>query len=257
MLQLQSAFGVVALLLLAWVFGENRRAVSLRQATIGLVVTVVTAVGLIKLPFVAHAFGAINDAVGAIAAASRAGTSFVFGYLGGGDLPFDLRKPGADFILPFQALPIVLLMSVLTTLLFYWRVLPPIVRGMAWLLERTLGVGGAVRLSNAGNLFLGMVEAALFVRPCLAQMTRSELFLVMTGGMAGIAGTVLVLYATLLAPLIPDAAAHFVIASVLGAPAAILISLIMVPETEGKRTGGALDNPQLKVSSTMDAIVPG
>jgi CNT family concentrative nucleoside transporter len=148
-------------------------------------------------------------------------------------------------------------MSVLTTLLFYWRVLPPIVHGMAWLLERTLGVGGAVGLSTAANIFLGMVEAPLFVRPYLTQMTRSELFLVMTGGMAGIAGTVLVLYATLLAPLIPDAAAHFVIASVLGAPAAILVSLIMVPETNDQRTGGALDDPQLKVSGTMDAIVQG
>jgi concentrative nucleoside transporter, CNT family len=257
MLQLQSAFGVIALLLIAWAFGENRRAVSLRQAAIGLVVTILTAVVLIKLPLVAHAFGVINDAVGAISAASRAGTSFVFGYLGGGALPFDLKAPGADFILAFQALPIVLVMSVLTTLLFYWRILPPVVRGMAWLLERTLGVGGAVGLSTAANIFLGMVESPLFIRPYLAQLTRSELFLVMTGGMAGIAGTVLVLYATLLAPLIPDAAAHFVIASVLGAPAAILISLIMVPETREGRTGGALEDPKTQASSTMDAIVKG
>jgi concentrative nucleoside transporter, CNT family len=258
MLQLQSAFGVFALLALAWVFGENRRAVSIRQAAIGLAATLVTAVALIKLPIVAQAFGVINDAVGAISSASRAGTSFVFGYLGGGPLPFDLRAPGADFILAFQALPIVLVMSVLTTLLFYWRVLPPIVRGMAWLLERMLGVGGAVGLSTAANIFLGMVEAPLFVRPYLAQMTRSELFLVMTGGMAGIAGTVLVLYATLLAPLIPDAAAHFVIASVLGAPAAILISLIMVPETSDRHTGGALgEDPKMHAASTMDAIVKG
>jgi CNT family concentrative nucleoside transporter len=257
MLQLQSGFGIIALLAIAWILGENRRAVSLKQAGIGLVVTLVTAVILIKLPLVAHAFSAINDAVGAIADASRAGTAFVFGYVGGAALPFDLKAPGADFILAFQALPIVLLMSVLTTLLFYWRVLPPIVRGMAWLLERTLGVGGAVGLSTAANIFLGMVEAPLFVRPYLAQMTRSELFLVMTGGMAGIAGTVLVLYATLLAPLIPDAAAHFVIASVLGAPAAILVSLIMVPETTDQRTGGALDDPKMQVSGTMDAIVKG
>jgi len=254
---LQSALGIIALLLIAWAFGENRRAVSLRQAAVGLAVTLLTAVVLIKLPVVAHAFGAINDAVGAIAAASRAGTSFVFGYLGGGPLPFDVRTPGADFVLAFQALPIVLVMSVLTTLLFYWRVLPPIVRGMAWCLERTLGVGGAVGLSTAANIFLGMVEAPLFVRPYLNQMTRSELFLVMTGGMAGIAGTVLVLYATLLAPLIPDAAAHFVIASVLGAPAAILVSLIMVPETSKRLTGGSLDDPDMKASSTMDAIVKG
>jgi CNT family concentrative nucleoside transporter len=145
-----------------------------------------------------------------------------------------------------------------------------VVRGMAWLLERTLGVGGAVGLSTAANIFLGMVEAPLFIRPYLAQLTRSELFLVMTGGMAGIAGTVLVLYATLLAPLIPDAAAHFVIASVLGAPAAILVSLIMVPEADGRHTGGTLEvppvaaggpkvapDPGLAASSTMDAIVKG
>jgi CNT family concentrative nucleoside transporter len=257
MLRLQSALGVFALLAIAWALAENRRAVSLRQAAIGLVVTFATAVVLLKLPIVARAFGTINDAVGAISAASRAGTAFVFGYVGGGPLPFDLKAPGANFILAFQALPIVLVMSVLTTLLFYWRVLPPIVRGLAWLLERTLGVGGAVGLSTAANIFLGMVEAPLFVRPYLSQMTRSELFLVMTGGMAGIAGTVLVLYATLLAPLIPDAAAHFVIASVLGAPAAILVSLIMVPERSDRLTGGGLGNPDMDVSGTMDAIVKG
>ena len=263
MLQLQSAVGVVALLALAWIFGENRRAVSLRQMAIGLAVTFATAVVLIKLPGVAHVFGAINDAVGAIASASRAGTSFVFGYLGGGALPFDLKSPGADFILAFQALPIVLVMSVLTTLLFYWRILPPVVRGMAFALERTLGIGGAVGLSTAANIFLGMVESPLFIRPYLAQLTRSELFLVMTGGMAGIAGTVLVLYATLLAPLISDAGAHFVIASVLGAPAAILVSLIMVPETIDMKTGGTsgdprlAEDPDLHAASTMDAIVKG
>src|SRR5712672_1716708 len=103
MLQLQSLFGVVALLGIAWAFGENRRAVSPRQAGIGLAVTILTAVVLIKLPFVAHAFGVINDAVGAISSASRAGTSFVFGYLGGGALPFDIKTPGADFVLAFQA----------------------------------------------------------------------------------------------------------------------------------------------------------
>ena len=253
MLQLQSAFGVLALLAIAWSLSENRRAVSLRQMAVGLAATLITALVLLKLPPVARAFGAVNT----ISAASRAGTSFVFGYLGGGALPFDLKTPGADFILAFQALPIVLVMSVLTTLLFYWRVLPPIVRGMAWLLERTLGVGGAVGLSTAANIFLGMVEAPLFIRPYLASLTRSELFIVMTGGMAGIAGTVLVIYATLLGPLIPGAAAHFVIASVMGAPAAILVSLIMVPERIDQRTGGERVEVAKVASSTMDAIVRG
>ena len=257
MLQLQSASGVIALLAIAWAFSENRRAVSLRQAAIGLVVTFATAVVLIKLPFVAHVFGAINDAVSAISSASRTGTSFVFGYLGGGTLPFELKVPGAEFVLALQALPIVLVMSVLTTLLFHWRILPPIVRGFSWALERTLKVGGAVGLSTAANIFLGMVEAPLFIRPYLARLTRSELFIVMTGGMAGIAGTVLVIYATLLGPIIPDAAAHFVIASVMGAPAAILVSLIMVPERAARRAGGQIIEVGKGAASTMDAIVRG
>ena len=256
MQHLQSALGIVALLAFAFAISENHRAVSWKHAAIGLAVTFATAALLLKVPGVGAAFAVINDAVGAIAGATKAGTSFVFGYLGGGPLPYDLKAPGADFILALQALPVVLVMSVLTTLLFYWRILPPIVRGFAWLLERTLGVGGAVGLSTAANIFLGMVEAPLFIRPYLASLSRSELFIVMTGGMAGIAGTVLVLYATILAPVIPDAAGHFVIASVLGAPAAILISLMMVPPTGEKRTEALLDTGPL-ATSTMDAIVRG
>jgi CNT family concentrative nucleoside transporter len=257
MLQLQSAFGIFALLAIAFAISERRAAVSWRQAAIGLAVTFATAIVLLKVPYAAKAFAAINDAVGAIANATRAGTSFVFGYVGGGPLPYDLKSPGADFILAFQALPLVLVMSVLTTLMFYWGVLPPIVRGFSWVLERTLKVGGAVGLSTAANIFLGMVEAPLFIKPYLAKLTRSELFLVMTGGMAGIAGTVLVLYSVMLAPHIPDASAHFVIASVLGAPAAIVIALLMVPETSDAPTHGDLVTPPPPASSTMDAIVQG
>ena len=255
---LQSAFGIFALLGLAWLVSENRRAVSWKQAVISLALTLVTALVLIKVPQVVAAFAIINRAVNAVAAATRAGTSFVFGYLGGGTLPYDLKVPGADFVLALQALPIILVMSVLTTLLFYWRILPPIVRGFSWVLERTLGVGGAVGLATAANIFLGQVELPLFIRPYLARLTRSELFLVMTGGMAGIAGTVLVIYATILGPLIPDAGVHLVIASVLGAPAAILISLIMVPETQGPRADDESPIvPESVASSTMDAIVKG
>jgi CNT family concentrative nucleoside transporter len=257
MQNLQSAFGIFALLGIAWIVSEDRRGVAWTQAAVALLVTFATAVILLKVPGVTRAFAAINDAVDAIAAASRAGTSFVFGYLGGGELPFELKVPGAEFVLALQALPILLVMSVLTTLLFHWRILPPIVLGFSWALERTLKVGGAVGLSTAANIFLGMVEAPLFIRPYLAKLTRSELFIVMTGGMAGIAGTVLVIYATLLGPIIPDAAAHFVIASVMGAPAAILVSLIMVPERTVQRTGGETVEVGKVASSTIDAIVRG
>jgi CNT family concentrative nucleoside transporter len=257
MQNLQSLFGIFALLAIAWLISEDRRAVGRKQAAIGLAVTFLTAVLMLKLPGATRLFAAADDAVNAIAQATRAGTSFVFGYLGGGQLPFELKIPGAEFVLALQALPIVLVMSVLTTLLFYWRILPPIVRGFSWLLERTLKIGGAVGLSTAANIFLGMVEAPLFIRPYLAGLTRSELFMVMTGGMAGIAGTVLVLYATLLGSVIPDAAAHFIIASVLGAPAAILVSLIMVPEQAGKATRATSIDIGPIASSSMDAIVKG
>src|SRR5215470_13867985 len=253
----QSIVGIFGLLALTFVISENRRAVSFRQAVIGLGLTVVLAALFLKIPQLKFAFAAIGDAVNSIAAASRAGTSFVFGYLGGGPLPFELKTPGNEFILALQAMPVVLVMSVLTTLMFYWGILPPIVRAFAIALERTLRVGGAVGLSTAANIFLGMVEAPLFIRPYLAGLTRSELFIVMTGGMAGIAGTVLVLYATILAAAVPDAAAHFVIASVLGAPAAILISLIMIPEGKEKQPAEARVELEPVASSTMDAIVKG
>jgi CNT family concentrative nucleoside transporter len=147
-------------------------------------------------------------------------------------------------------------MSVLTTLLFHWRILPPVVRGFSWLLERTLKVGGAVGLSTAANIFLGMVEAPLFIRPYLAKLSRGELFIVMVGGMAGIAGTVFVIYATLLRPIIPDAAGHLLIASVLGAPVAVFIGQIMVPDPSDRRTAGLLDVEPV-ASGTVDAIARG
>lgn len=257
MLQLQSALGVVALLAFAWAISEDRRAVNRKMAVAALAVTFAAAVLLLKVPQIAFAFEGLARGVDAVSAATRAGTSFVFGYLGGGALPFELKSPGAEFVLAFQALPIVLVMSVITTLLFHWRILPPIVRGFSWALERSLGVSGAVGLSTAANIFLGMVEAPLFIRPYLAKLTRGELFMVMTGGMAGIAGTVFVLYATFLRGVIPDAAGHLMIASILGAPAALLISQLMVPVKAGAETDvGAIDVGKV-ADNTMDAVVRG
>ncbi len=257
MLQLQSALGVVALLAFAWAVSEDRRAVNLKRAAAALLVTLATAVLLLKVPQIAFAFQGLARGVDAVSAATRAGTGFVFGYIGGGALPFDVKAPGADFVLAFQALPIVLVMSVLTTLLFHWRILPPIVRGFSWLLERSLGVSGAVGLSTAANIFLGMVEAPLFIKPYLARLSRGELFMVMTGGMAGIAGTVFVLYATILKDAIPDIAGHLMVASILGAPAALLISQLMVPVRPGDDSDIGTVNVGKVADNTMDAIVRG
>jgi len=257
MQHLQSAFGAFVLLAFAWAISEERRAIDWRSAGAGLALTLVTAVLLLEVPQIKQAFALVNRAVGAISAATLAGTSFVFGYLGGGPPPYAVTSPANEFVLGFQALPIVLVMSVLTTLLFYWRILPPIVRGFSWVLERTLGVGGAVGLSTAANIFLGMVESPLFIRPYLARLTRGELFMVMTGGMAGIAGTVFVLYATILRSVIPDVAGHILVASIVSAPAALLISGLMVPVPPGKGSKiGEIEIGQV-ADSTMDAIVRG
>ncbi len=257
MLQMQSALGVVALLAFAWAISENRRAVDWKSAGVALLVTLATALLLLKVPGVKTVFALIGRGADAVGAATQAGTSFVFGFIGGGTLPFELKTPGAEFVLAFQALPIMLVMSVLTTLLFYWRILPPIVRGFSWALERTMGVGGAVGLSTAANIFIGMVEAPLFIRPYLAKLTRGELFMVMTGGMAGIAGTVFVLYATILRNAIPDVAGHILVASVLSAPAALLISQLMVPVLRSERSDIGKVEIAPVADSTMDAICKG
>jgi len=257
MLNLQSALGVFAILAFAWAISEDRRAVPWRPVIVGLAITFALALLMLKVPQAKIAFVWINDAVDSLAAATRAGTAFVFGYVGGGPLPFELKNPGSEFVLGFQALPVVLIISVLSSLLFYWRIMPPIVRAFSWALEKTLDVGGAAGLSTAASTFVGNVEAPLFIRPYLASLSRSEMFIVMTGGMARIAGTVFVLYATILGPYIPDAAGHIVVASVLGAPAAIFISLLMVPDPQEKHTGGKLDDVARSANSTMDAIVKG
>jgi concentrative nucleoside transporter, CNT family len=257
MLNLQSALGVFAILAFAWLISENRRAVPWRPVVVGLAITFGLAVLMLKVPQAKIVFVWINDAVNALASATRAGTSFVFGYVGGGPLPFELKSPGNEFVLGFQALPVVLIISVLSSLLFYWRIMPPIVRGFSWALEKTLDVGGAAGLSTAASTFVGHVEAPLFIRPYLASLSRSEMFIVLTGGMARIAGTVFVLYATILGPYIPDAAGHIMVCSLLGAPAAIFISLLMVPDPKEKHTGGALDEVAQSAHSTMDAIVKG
>ncbi|MBX9757561.1 MAG: nucleoside:proton symporter [Beijerinckiaceae bacterium] len=256
MLQMQSFFGMFALLALAFALSENRRAVSLRAAGAGLLVTLILAFAFMFSPWLSRGVAWLNAGVDSIAAATRAGTSFVFGYLGGGAAPYEITNPAAQFVFAFQALPVVLVVSALTTLLFYWGVLQPLIRAFSYLLHRAMGVGGAVGLSTAANIFLGMVEAPLFIKPYLKSLTRSELFMVMTGGMAGIAGTVFVLYASLLRPVLPDASAHLLIASVIGAPAALLIARIMVPETEPVKDAADIAIDRV-ADSSMDAIVRG
>jgi CNT family concentrative nucleoside transporter len=221
----------------------------------GLLLQLTLAVLLLKLPLAKDAFLALNGAMLALEKATEAGTSLVFGYLGGGPLPFAESNPVASYVLAFRGLPLVLVISALSSLLFYWRVLPLIVRGASWLLERTMGVGGVVGLSTAANVFVGMVEAPLFVKPYLARITRGELFAVMACGMASIAGTVLFLYASILRDALPDAVAHLLVASIVSAPAALVVSFLMVPPGDAP-TGGRLAI-QSEAEGVMDALTRG
>jgi CNT family concentrative nucleoside transporter len=179
--------------------------VSGRDIFTGLALQFAIALILLRVPLVRNLFGLLNKAVILLEESTRAGTSFVFGYLGGAPLPFAEQTPGASYVFALQALPLVLVISALSSLLFYWRVLPLFVRAFSWLLQKTMRIGGAVGLSAAANIFLGMVESPLFLRPYLEKMTRSELFVTMSCGMAGIAGTVMVLYASILKSVLPDA----------------------------------------------------
>ena len=254
-LALQSGLGFLVILVLAWCVSENRRTVAWRTVVAGVALQVVLAAMLLKAPVFKHFFLALNDAMLALEKATRAGTSFVFGYLGGAPLPFAETGAGSSFTLAFRALPVILVISALSSLLFYWRVLPWIVRAISRVLEKSMGVGGAVGLSAAANIFVGMVEAPLFIRPYIARLSRGELFTVMSCGMAGIAGTVMVIYASILGPVIPDALGHILAASIISVPAAIVISVLMVPPA-GPASTGELVLPR-ETASAIDAITEG
>ncbi|MGB0670880.1 MAG: NupC/NupG family nucleoside CNT transporter [Rhodospirillales bacterium] len=255
MLQVQSFVGLLALTALAWVFSENRRAVSCKAIAVALALQIGLGFLFLKVPAAQALFVALNDAVLVLQRATGEGARFVFGFLGGGVPPFAETFPGASFVLAFQALPIILVMSALSALLFYWRLLPLVVRAFSAVLERSLGVGGAVGTAAAANIFVGMVEAPLLIRPYLARLTRSELFTVMTVGMATVAGTVIVLYATFVGSRIEGALGHILAASLISAPAAILIARVMVPP-DGAPTPGGIE-PDRDISGAMQAITQG
>jgi CNT family concentrative nucleoside transporter len=255
----RGVLGMLALLALAWLLSEDRRAISRRLVLGGLALQLALALLLLKLPAAQHLFIAVNELVLALNRATEAGTSFVFGHLGGGPTPFAVAYPQNSFVLAFRALPLVLVIGALAALLFHWRVLPLIVHGFAWLLRRSLGVGGALGLGAAANVFIGMVESPLLIKPYLGGMSRGALFALMTTGMATIAGTVMVLYATLIGDAVPNAMGHILTASLINAPAALVVAGILVPPPVFTADAGGDALPALAqdYAGAMDAITRG
>ena len=252
---LQGLLGLAVLLALAWWLSEDRKRIPWRMVGVGVGLQVVLAVLLLRLPMFRVGFAYLGRMVGALAEATQAGTSVLFGYVGGGDAPFAVTNPGGMFIFATQALPLVLLVSALSALLFHWGIMQRIVGLFSLLLRKTMGIGGAEGVGVSANIFIGMVEAPLLVQHYVKDLSRSALFTVMVTGMATIAGTVLGLYALFLEGVLPDAAGHLLTASIISAPAAIVIARMMIPEAPDVAVE-KVDLPS-PYSGSMDAITQG
>ncbi len=252
---MQAILGIAVLLGLAWLVSENRRGLDWRMLVTALAMQFALAALLLKAPVLSELLLAVNGLVRAVEQATQAGTGFVFGYLGGGPVPFEVNVESALYLFSFRVLPQILVFSALVAILWHWRILPAVIRAFGAVLRRTLGVGGAVGTAAAASLFLGMAEAPLVIRAYLAKLTRSELFSVMTCGMATISGSIMVLYASVLRDVIDGALGHILVASVINVIGAILISRLMIP------MDGATDADETEVelsyAGTMDAITRG
>ena len=264
MVTLQALFGLVVFIGIAVLFSEQRRMLNWQLLAAGLGLQFLVAFVMFRFELLQALLNALNQVVVAIADATETGSLFLFGYLGGDPsnvaYPFSIDNPEATVILAFRILPLILIFTVLSAILWHFRILPLIVRGFSVVLRRAMGVSGAVGFSAAANIFIGMVESPALIRPYIKGLTRSELFVVMSCGMATIAGTVMVLYSVILGEVIDNALGHILTASVISAPAAIMLALIMVPATpkaSEKIAGGDAVDISTDYHNVMDAIVRG
>jgi CNT family concentrative nucleoside transporter len=255
LVQLQSLLGIGVIIGCAWALSEDRRAFSWRMVAGTLLLQAALALLLLKLPMIRDVLFRLNGLTTALSTATGAGTSFIFGYIGGGPAPFTVTHPANMINLAFGILPLVMVISALSAILWHWRILPIIVHGMAIVLRRGLGLGGAVGLSAAATVFLGNIEGQLVIRPYLARLTRSELFILMTVGLSVIAGTVFVLYATILRDVLPGALGHLLVASLMSLPAGVLMARIIVPGPA--ETDLTERQESVHYRSTMDAMAQG
>ena len=255
----QALFGMSVFIGIAIALSEQRTVPGWRLLVAGLGLQFLFAFAVFNLSFLQQVLGGINSGVNAVVSATESGTLFIFGYLGGDplnvDYPFAVSEPGATLILAFRILPLILMFTVLSAILWHYRVLPVIIKGFSLVLRKSMKVGGAVGLSSAANIFVGMVESPALIRPYIEVLTRSELFMVMSCGMATIAGSVMVFYSIILQGTLADPLGHIITASVISAPAAIMLALIMVPETDA----ASKEEVELGVeyTSLMDAITKG
>jgi concentrative nucleoside transporter, CNT family len=267
---LQSFQGLLAigvLPLIAWALSENRRmlppAAALRIVAGGLAAQFGIAIALLAIPQARVVLGSVGAAVGALQDAMLVGMRFAFGYLAGGPTPYLETAPGNGFILGLQALPLILVMSVISKLLYHWGILQIVISALSRVLRRLMGVSGPLGTAAAAKIFVGMVEAPLLIKPYLATLGRGELFAIMSVGMATVAGTVFALFGAILEPVVPGAAGHVLTASLMNVPAALVLARLMVPDGYEPPTNTETEMSETKMSglnsaaNTMDAIAQG
>ncbi|UTW54778.1 NupC/NupG family nucleoside CNT transporter [Kordiimonas sp. SCSIO 12610] len=255
MILIQPVLGLMFLIFVAWLFSENRRAFPLKWSIGAVILQLVLAFLLLRIEFLQNVIAKAGVLIQVLEKASRAGSAYMFGYLGGGELPFDVKEGSSTLIIAFEILPIILVMAAISAILWHWRVLPKAIKGLSFALQRTLGVSGAVGLGTGANFFLGVVESPLIIRAYIAQMGRTELFMVMVAGLSTVSGAVLVLYASVIEGVVSDATGHILTASLISLPASLLFAKIMVPG-ETKTKGTDFDQ-SIKYDSTLDALVSG
>ena len=254
----QPAIGFFAILFLGAVFSENVKAIKLKYVVSGVLIQLILALLLLRVDLIGSFFAFLSDGVMVLKAANDYGTGFVFGYLADGapNAPFDITNPGGTFIFAFGGLTLIILMSAISALLWHWKIIPIIVNALSVLFKKPLNVGGPIGLGATANVFLGQVEAPLLVRPYLSSMTRHELLILMTVGMSTIAGSVMVVYTTMLMPIYgPGLIGHFLTASLISVPAGIMFANMMIP-SEVKTDFPEGDSSKM-YTSTVDALTQG
>jgi CNT family concentrative nucleoside transporter len=254
-LYLQALLGILVFIVLVLPMSSNRKRINWKLVGVAVALQFVICALLLKAPIIKEGLLYLNQAVGALGAATLKGTAFVFGFVGGGETPFTVTNPNAVVTFAFQVLPLVIVMSALSALLWYWRILPVVIRGISWVFERALGTRGPSGLVATANIFLGQTEAPLLVRPYLERMSRYELLLVMTAGMATIAGSVMVIYSAMLGAQFEGVLGHLITKSIMSVPAAMLFAHILLPDDSGNSQD--LQQAPKIYSSAMDSITRG
>lgn len=250
----RGVIGMLALIAISFLFSSNRKAINWKTVGIGLLIQILLAIAILKVRFIQMGFTEIGQVFVNILDYTLAGSKFLLGNL------LDLDNPNIGYIFAFQILPTIIFFSALTSVLFYLGIIQKVVKGLAWLLAKTLGISGAESLSVAGNIFLGQTEAPLLIKAYLEKMNRSEILLVMIGGMATVAGGVLAAYIGFLGgndeQLRLEFARHLLAASVMAAPGAIIVSKILYPQTEPIDTNITISHDKIG-SNLLDAISNG